>query len=192
MAHRQLRDRPLRTSCLFLLSVSLPVGAELVVIDDSGQTRPLAPLLQPLLPQGRSQPDSTPSEREGLPPSSRLGAATLSNLLPVRSPALRVGELDGRPLAPAVLARLALGNPRPFFLVGADAVSLRWLAQQRSTLQALGAVGLLVQADSADDVRQVADVAQGLPVTLGSGDDLARELGLDRYPVLVTREGIRQ
>ena len=90
-----------------------------------------------------------------------------------------------------MLARLAQGNPRPFFLIGSDAVSLQWLKHHRDTLQSLGAVGLLVQADTTQDIRRVVALAQGLPMTLGSGDDLARALGIDRYPILITREGIR-
>ncbi len=69
---------------------------------------------------------------------------------------------------------------------------MQLLASHWNTLKRLGAVGLLIQAETEADVRQVADVAQGLPITLGSGGDLAVALGIDRYPVLITRDGIRQ
>ena len=121
-----------------------------------------------------------------------LGPAELSNLLPLQSPGLEVGDSGDTPLSPEVLTRLGQGNPRPFFLVGSDAVSLQWLAYHRDTLRSLGAVGMLVQADTEADVRRVADVAQGLSITLGSGSDLAATLGIDRYPVLITADGIRQ
>ena len=110
----------------------------------------------------------------------------------MRSPALQVGDLAGNQLKPDVLLRLAQGNPRPFFLIGSDQVSLRWLATHRDVLKSLGAVGMLVQADTEHDVRQVADIAEGLSITLGSGSDLASALGIYRYPVLITREGITQ
>jgi integrating conjugative element protein (TIGR03765 family) len=77
-------------------------------------------------------------------------------------------------------------------LIGSEAVSLQWLAYHRDTLRSLGAVGMLVQADTEADVRRVAEVAQGLSITLGSGSDLAAALGIDRYPVLITPDGIRQ
>jgi integrating conjugative element protein (TIGR03765 family) len=51
---------------------------------------------------------------------------------------------------------------------------------------------MLVQADTEADVSRVAEVAQGLSITLGSGSDLAAALGIDRYPVLITADGIRQ
>ena len=105
---------------------------------------------------------------------------------------MEVGDRADSSLNPEVLTRLAQGNPRPFFLIGSDAVSLQWLAYHRDTLRSLGAVGMLVQADTEAEVRRVADVAQGLSITLGSGSDLAAALGIDRYPVLITPDGVRQ
>ena len=189
-----LRNRILLRTFGFGLLLSLAVGpnarAGLTVIYDNGQTRPIAPLLDPLLVE--ETPSTDPAENASLNPSAKHGPATLSNLLPVRSPGLRVGNITASSLNPDVLARLAQGNPRPFFFFLADTVSLQWLALHRHTLKHLGAVGLLIQAETEADVRQVADVAQGLPMTLGSGGDLAAALGIDRYPVLITRDGIRQ
>ena len=166
--------------------------ADLTVIYDSGQTQPLSLLLGPL--QADETPSTYPAKASdpNLSSKSMLGPAALSNLLPLRSPGLEVGDTADSPLNPEVLTRLAQGNPRPFFLIGSDAVSLQWLAYQRDTLRRLGAVGMLVQADTEADVRRVADVAQGLSITLGSGSDLAAALGIDRYPVLITADGIRQ
>ncbi len=174
------------------LAMTSSVLAELAVVYDSGHTRPLAPLLRPLLPNKTQATAQSESSNLNLSSTSLLGPATLSNLLPIRSPGLSVGDIADQQLQPDVLARLAQGNPRPFFLIGSDAVSLQWLMHHRDMLQSLGAVGLLVQADTADDVRRVVAAAQGLSLTLGSGDDLARALGIDRYPILITRDGIRQ
>ena len=179
---------------LLSLGMSANAFAELTVIYDNGQTRPLAPLLEPLLAD--EAPSSEPAETAALNPSSSPlssdGPADLRNLLPVRSPGLTVGDVAGSALRPEVLARLAQGNPRPFFLIGSDATSLRWLVSHRDVLEDLGAVGMLIQAETETDVRRVAEVAQGLSITLGSGSDLAAALGIDRYPVLITADGIRQ
>ncbi len=189
-----LRNRILLRTFGFGLLLSLAVGpnarAELTVIYDNGQTWPIAPLLDPLLVE--ETPSTDPAANAPLNPSARYGPAILSNLLPVRSPGLSVGNVTTSTLNPEVMARLAQGNPRPFFLIGSDTVSLQWLNSHRNTLKRLGAVGLLIQAETEADIRQVADVAQGLPITLGSGGDLAVALGIDRYPVLITRDGIRQ
>ena len=179
---------------LLSLGMSANAFAELTVIYDNGQTRPLAPLLEPLLAD--EAPSSEPAETAALNPSSSPlssdGPADLRNLLPVRSPGLTVGDVAGSALRPEVLARLAQGNPRPFFLIGSDVMSLRWLASHRDVLEDLGAVGMLIQAETETDVRRVAEVAQGLSITLGSGSDLAAALGINRYPVLITPNGIRQ
>ena len=173
-----------------LLGVSANAFAELTLIYDNGQTRPLVPLLEPLMAD--DAPSSEPAESATLNPSSSYGPADLRNLLPVRSPGLTVGDIAGSALRPEVLARLAQGNPRPFFLIGSDVMSLRWLASHRDVLEDLGAVGMLIQAETENDVRRVAEVAQGLSITLGSGSDLAAALGINRYPVLITPDGIRQ
>ena len=193
VAHRKQPVRPhLVLGLLASLMLAPTALADLTVIYDSGQTRPLAPLLKPLLSNQPPVADATGQKPQRLAPASTLGPADLRNLLPVQSPGLRVCDIAGRQLASAVLARLAQGNPRPFFLVGSDEASLRWLTHHRATLQSLGAVGMLVQADTAEEVRNVVAAAQGLPMTLGAGDDLARALGIDRYPILITREGIQQ
>ena len=179
---------------LLSLGVSANAFAELTVIYDNGQTRPLAPLLEPLLAD--DSPSSGPTVSSTLDPSSNPlssdGPADLRNLLPVRSPGLTVGDIAGSALRPEVLALLAQGNPRPLYLIGSDATSLRWLASHRDVLEDLGAVGMLIQAETETDVRRVAEVAQGLSITLGSGSDLAAALGIDRYPVLITADGLRQ
>ena len=163
--------------------------AELAVIYDSGHTQPLAPLLDPLLANERASADPAQPREPNLSSHSMLGPAAISNLLPVRSPELTVGDSAERPLNPA---RLALGNPRPFFLIGSDARSLQWLATHRDMLKTLGAVGMLVQADTEADVRRVAEAGRGLAITLGAGSDLAAALGIHHYPVLITRDGILQ
>jgi len=169
---------------------SVSAIAELTVIYDSGHTKPIAPLLKPFVSDQR-QPDH-PAAAADSADQKVLNGATLSNLLPVRSPGLLVGDLAGRQLKTGVQARLAQGNPRPFFLIGSDRLSLKWLATHRDTLRSIGAVGMLVQADTEQDARNVAEISQGLSITLGSGSDLARALGVDRYPVLITRDGITQ
>lgn len=185
-------NRKLLPVLLLGLFMGSSAFAELTVIYDSGDTQPLQPLLSPLL-SDQSQPNNpAESTRQNPLPAPNLGPAAISNLLPVRSSGLQIGNIADSQLNPEVLARLAQGNPRPFFLIGSDPVSLHWLATHRDTLKTLGAVGMLVQADTEEDVRRVAGIAQGLSITVGSGSDLAAALGVDRYPVLITREGTRQ
>ena len=165
-----------------------------VVIHDSGQTRPLAPLLEPLRSDDMQTDGSdprAPSRPEPMP-APVSDEAILARLLPVRSPGLQVGALTDTERSPEVHTRLAQSNPRPFFMVGSDEASIRWLSVNARTLKDLGALGLLVQAETREDIRRVIEAAQGLSITPGSGSDLARVLGTRHYPVLITRDGITQ
>ncbi len=66
------------------------IAAELAVIHDSGDARPLAPLLEVL------------TEREPIRPYAQsprpdVGAAEVERLLPIRSPGLTAGRQDTKP-----------------------------------------------------------------------------------------------
>lgn len=156
---------------------SLAAQAQPEVIFDNGRTWPIAPYLEPV-------EDAPPEEEPALTPGPLLGAADVRNLLPVRSPGLSPGPVEARP-QPRPLSR-------PVFLVGSDPLSRRWLARHRERLQTLHAVGLLVQADTVDDLEAVAELGRGLSIMPASGTDLARALDLVHYPVLVTSRGIEQ
>ena len=59
--------------------------------------------------------------------SIKLGAADIKALLPIRSLGLTPGKVKPR--------MHAVPFARPFFLIGADAWSKRWLLQHRSLLK---------------------------------------------------------
>ena len=153
------------------------VAAELVVIHDNGATRPLAPLLEVIAADEPIGPraDASPAD---------LGAANIERLLPIRSPGLALGKVEPQ----STNRHFA----RTFFLIGADSVSRKWLALNRGELLRIGAVGMLVQAETADDLRIIAELANGLPILPAPATDIAAALGLSYYPVLISREGIAQ
>ena len=150
--------------------------AALTVIYDSGDTQPIAPFLDAFGSAGES-PRQSPDIRK-----QPLGAADPASLLPIQSPGLTPGEVEARsherPFA------------RPFFLIGSDTQSRQWLQDHRDRLKALGAVGMLVQADTLEDLRAIADLAQGLPILPASASDIAKALGITHYPVVITAHGI--
>ena len=51
---------------------------------------------------------------------------------------------------------------------------------------------MLVQAETVDDLRVVAELANGLPILPAPATDIAAALGLSHYPVLISSEGIAQ
>ena len=174
-------NRILVISLLLVGVMPIVSRAELAIIYDSGATQPLAPFLMVF--------DETPSSAP-VPPGQMedLGAVEVSRLLPIRSPGLTPGLVTRRPLNPANNGMLA----RPFFLIGADQRSRMWLAKHRDRLVALGAVGMLVQAESVGDLEAIARIADGLPILPASATDISRVLGIRHVPVLISRLGIEQ
>ena len=105
-------------------------------------------------------------------------------LLPIRSPSLRPGPVENRPVnLPGITA---------LFLIGDDPRSHAWLQQRLPDLQRLGAAGLVVNVESAATLQALRDRAPGLSLTPVPGDDLAQRLGLMNYPVLITATAIEQ
>ncbi|MCP5443396.1 MAG: integrating conjugative element protein [Chromatiaceae bacterium] len=153
-------------------------GAALTVIYDSGETQPIAPFLDAL-----ESSDITAPRRPTIQPP-QLGAADLATLLPIRSPGLTPG-----PVQPNTHDR---PFTRPFFLIGSDNLSRQWLLEHRDRLKEIGAVGMLIQAETLDDLQTIAELAAGLSVMPASASDIAKVLGVSHYPVLITPHGIEQ
>lgn len=125
-------------------------------------------------------------EEEGYAPDPRapvpFGEA---DMLPVSSERLSPGEVHFRPLE--LPSRMT-----PFFLVGDDALSLRWLEAHGEILRELNAVGLIVEVAAPEGLERLREAAPGLELRPTPGDDLAQRLGLAHYPVLVTPQGLEQ
>ena len=167
---------------LALLMTSSLVFAALTVIHDSGETRPLATFLE-VFDEGNSQekgPQISPIPRM----KQALGAADLERLLPIESRGLTPGRVEPRSTQQPFA--------RPFFLIGSDAFSRKWLATHRDRLVEIGAVGMLVEAETLADLRIIAEINKGLPILPASANDIAEALDLSHYPVLITKDGIEQ
>ncbi|WP_051302423.1 integrating conjugative element protein [Sedimenticola selenatireducens] len=160
-----------------LVLIAVPVWSGVTVIYDTGDTRTLAPYLEILErtePATEDPPINTP----------RQGAADVQALLPIRSPGLSPGPVRAR----SQDRRFA----RPFFLIGSDPASRQWLLQHRDRLKSMGAVGMLVQAETRADLQAIASLSGGLPIMPASAVDIATALNLTHYPVLITAQGIEQ
>jgi integrating conjugative element protein (TIGR03765 family) len=80
----------------------------------------------------------------------------------------------------------------PFFLVGDDGRSRRWLSTHAAVLRQLGAVGFIVHVDTIPALAAVRALVPGVTVVPASADDLADRLKISHYPALVTATGIEQ
>lgn len=160
------------------LLVPVMAQVELTVIYDSGNTQPIAPFLEVF------ESADEIAQQSPAPITLQLGAADPEAWLPILSPDLAPGFVQershDRPFA------------RPFFLIGSDAQSRQWLKNHRDRLKEIGAVGMLVQADTLDDLHTIAKLADGLSILPASGSDIAKALGVSHYPVLISAHGIEQ
>jgi integrating conjugative element protein (TIGR03765 family) len=121
------------------------------------------------------------------------------SLPPPKVPRLKIEEAAFLPvhsahLAPGPVSRRVIQAPglTPFFLAGDDPHSRVWIKEHRDILQRLGAVGFIVQVESAGALASLRQLAHGLTLVPASADDLAHRLDLTHYPALVTATGIEQ
>lgn len=176
--------RNLHRLALVVLLCPLIVWAAPVVIYDRGQTKSLEPFFESL--RGEAPP---PDTRQS--PSGKAGL-TVEDLLPIKTPEMSPGPVPTRVLDLPSKAQTNAVGARPLFLIGADPLSRRWLVQHRARLKELGAVGMLVQADTREDLQAIANIAQGHHITPASGTEIARLYALKHYPVLIWRGRIEQ
>lgn len=171
-------DRFVWSTVLAGLLIPAMGQAELTVIYDNGHTEPIAPFLE-VFETNQAPPENKPDI-----PMSPLGAADPKAWLPIRSPGLTPGPVPAR----------THDRPfsRPFFLIGSDTRSRQWLKSHRDRLKDIGAVGMLVRAETETDLRAIAVLSDGLVILPASASDIAQALGVSHYPVLISRHGIEQ
>jgi integrating conjugative element protein (TIGR03765 family) len=164
--------------------------AHIGVLVASTQAEPLGPTL-PLLEVLQVGPMATPIAPYLTPLVSSDPQATGSVMphlqFPVRT-SLRRGVLGAEH---QVLQ--AMWMVHPIFLVGADAASLSWLRHNTRALQAMQAVGVVVQAETAEEFRRIQRTAPALAYAPGSGpwlDGTLQRAGAAVYPVLIDTQGM--
>jgi len=117
-------------------------------------------------------------------PSALVQPVSEANMLPVVSQRVTPGRVISRKIhAPGLT---------PFFIVGDDELSRRWLQARYPVLQSLGAFGLVVNVQTMDALQSLRQLVPGLMLSAVPGDDLAYRLKLEHYPALVTSTGIEQ
>lgn len=80
----------------------------------------------------------------------------------------------------------------PLFIIGNDLLSKQWLSERKKDLIRVKAVGMLVEAISLDEVNAIKRLGSGLQIYPASGNDIAKQLNLKHYPVLISPHGIEQ
>ena len=162
---------------LILLGLStVAYGEKLTVIYDSGDTLSITPYKK------RVQPETRPPTKIKPIPKHPI---TLSPNFPITTPQL----------SPKIVAPRSISLPHlqtPIFIIGSDTFSRQWLQERKDELMNVGAVGLLVEAESLEALKSMQVLGDGLHITAVPGQDIARQLGIKHYPVLISRTAIEQ
>lgn len=165
---------------LTILPLASRAGVPLIVVEDRGGASAL-PYYEAL----NLQPRDNGAARSPIPmPQVPATPADEAAMLPVRS----------AKLTPGTVARRVIEAPglRPFVVIGDDKASRDWLQRHAGSLHERGAVGLVVNVETAQTLARLRALAPGVPLAPVAGDDLAERLGLRHYPALITAAGIEQ
>ena len=152
----------------------------LIVVEDRGGASAL-PYYEALNLQPRANSALRPPIPTPQVPATPVDEAAM---LPVRS----------AKLTPGTVARRVIEAPglRPFVVIGDDEASQAWLRRHADALRERGAVGLVVNVETAQGLARLRVLVPGVPLAPVAGDDLADRLGLRHYPALITATGIEQ
>jgi integrating conjugative element protein (TIGR03765 family) len=159
---------------ILALTLTEPAGAAPSIVGTPESARPIKAY--------RPAPTRSASKADGEPVALRWPGPDY----PVRTSGLSPGRVEARTV------QLPQLTGRPLFLLGSDEFSKAWLAQYHDRLRALGAAGLLVQADTAADFQAITALVPGVPIAALDASETARLLGLTHYPVLISAERIEQ
>jgi integrating conjugative element protein (TIGR03765 family) len=154
--------------------LSATATAAPVVIYDSGRTKLMSRYLAAIKTE-------VPRSRIQLP---QTVTPSLENL-PVRTPEMMPGPVTARHIDQPHLSR-------PLFLLGYDDRSKRWLTQYRDKLIEAQAVGMIVNVEIQEELDKLERIGNGLEMIAAPGAQLAKQLGLTHYPVLISKSRIEQ
>ena len=101
-----------------------------------------------------------------------------------------ISQLTPGSVQPRTLS--ASGLVQPIFMIGYDKISAQWLSERSSILRQLNALGLVVTVPTAAAMAELQAIAPDLMLQPVPGDDLAKQIGVKHYPVLITKTSIEQ
>ncbi len=149
--------------------------AEPHVIYDSGMTKSTKPYMASV---------NTPNRRALSQAAVKPNIRSFTRL-PVSTPELTPGKVERKKIKHPLLNR-------PFFIVGADRLSHHWLIENRDQLKTLHAIGIVVNAQTEQQLSELEESAGGMRLSPVRGGKMARQLSLNHYPVLISGGLIEQ
>jgi len=157
------------------LAVSLPAMGELTVMGSDPGARPAPALLAGLLQRFSAAGEDAPPAAGSAAPQDPGFAGIASKLAPS-------ARHDGTFRINAML-------PNPVCVIGSDPISQRWLQRNRERLVAMGARCVLVEVANQRELEKLQKRAQPVPIVAVPFDGVARAIGLQHIPALLTGAG---
>jgi integrating conjugative element protein (TIGR03765 family) len=162
------------TLILIMLGPLDVLQAEPVVIYDNGRTKPL--------PSPNRTYLKTTIPRQSVKIDSATGSTNIS-ALPVSTPSMSPGRVKTR--------NHNLPTLQPFFIAGADELSIRWLKHYSKTLKSINAQGFAANVKNQHELDQII-MACDCPIHPVQMKKIADKLALKHYPVLISKGTIEQ
>ena len=166
---------------ILLLGQSLSIQAELIEIADYGGISPSKYF------ERITMDDPIENTSIGQPLSSeQVAQYTLKKRLPIQSKLLSPGRVKSRKWQHQAFMGTTIA------LIGYDKTSIKWLKLKKKKLQAQGTVIMMVNVKTEQQLKKVQAFLPKNQVLAMSGDDVARQLNLKHYPVLISANGVEQ
>lgn len=162
--------------------VCITALAELTVIKDFGDTVPAAPYLQEItVPNKTALRQSFQAQKEKL---KNFSMDTGKLLYPNKSD-----------FTPGVVKKKKLNmkhfGESAFFLIGPDALSVKWAKQNAVYLKKIHAIGMITNVDNARQTQKV-EKETGLYLMPTKIKGLSEVIGVKHYPFLIVKNWIVQ
>ncbi len=174
-----MRPNIMAFAMFLLIGFALPGYSAVKVIYDTGKTHSISPFYIALQGQG--------VKRKSVVYKGPMTIG-IDQQIPYKTPNMKPGVFKTYRKD----IKHKRGYLRPMFLIGTDTLSKKWLTKNRTTLIKRGAQGILVEASTKAQVEEMNRIARGLKLNYFSAYEIARNLQLTRYPVLISKEYIEQ
>lgn len=170
---------------LFLLMLSQNGLAEPKIIHDTGAARSITDFFPLPAELGEPRP-LTDQDVEFIEKEREAALEHMASFFyPIKSSAFSRGKIASRK------ANYPQIN-KPFFLIGTDRFSIRWVQLNKQELLKRRAMGFLIKAQSPDDLVKVQKMFPEFTIQPLDADRMAQSLKINKYPVFISSTEVIQ
>ncbi len=166
--------------CVFFSSSSFAV---LNVLHDSGESVPIRPFLDGLVPANIDM-DSVVREAKKMS-QFKYQIISGTTYFPIETPEMSAGKVIHRKMNLPTFQT-------PLCLIGDDRFSYEWFSNMSEKLAQFNTVCMMVDVANPGRVDQFRAVANGVEIIPANASELAIRLHLNHYPVLISKGRVEQ